>query len=171
MYNCKKCGAKNLRAEDMDRGREGRPSLSCCKKCRHKSQYQNKLRKPKFHLFHMAKHRAKRNGLPFDLTIDDFDIPQYCPVLGIKLKPGLGKLHDASPSLDRIKPEMGYVKDNVVVISYKANRMKSNATTEEVEKLAKWMRDSESADNTEGRLENIPEPVTTNTLSLCKTAE
>jgi hypothetical protein len=80
----------------------------------------------------MAKHRAKRKGLPFDLAIEDIAIPERCPMLGILLVRGTDKLHDASPTLDRIRAAKGYVKENIRVISYKANRAKNNLTLEEM---------------------------------------
>ena len=46
-----------------------------------------------------------------------------------------GVLGDDSPSLDRIVSSLGYVKGNIRVISYKANRVKSNATLEELRKV------------------------------------
>lgn len=85
-----------------------------------------------------ARNRAKTKGLPFDLTEDDIDIPVFCPVLGIKLERGVegtGR-SDASPSLDRIVPERGYVKGNVVVVSNRANRMKNDGSPEELRRLA-----------------------------------
>lgn len=46
---------------------------------------------------------------------------------------------DASPTLDRIHPDIGYVPGNVMVISAKANRMKNNASLEELKALVIWM--------------------------------
>jgi len=42
-----------------------------------------------------------------------------------------------SPTLDRLVPELGYVKGNIRVISYKANAMKSDASIQEIEKFSK----------------------------------
>ena len=61
-------------------------------------------------------------------------------MLGISLEQGNGRVHDASPALDRLDNAKGYVKGNVVVISYKANRMKSNATIDEIVRLGEWAR-------------------------------
>ena len=69
-------------------------------------------------------------------------VPEFCPVLGIKLVPynnGSG-FHIDSPSLDRIKPELGYIKGNVRVISNRANLLKNNATVEELEKVLEDLR-------------------------------
>lgn len=87
---------------------------------------------PQQSMWAMAKIRAKQKGLPFDLAITDIVIPEKCPMLGITLVQGDGKLHDSSPTLDRQIPERGYVKGNVRVISYKANRAKNNLTLEEM---------------------------------------
>lgn len=81
-----------------------------------------------------AKQRAKKYGLPFDITYKDIVIPECCPYLGIKLVPFS---EWSSPSLDKIIPELGYVKGNIQVISTKANTMKNNATHDELVRFAK----------------------------------
>ena len=134
----------------MSDGRNGKPSQSTCKKCRCAAQYACKLAHPKQGLLNWAARRVKISGLPYTLTVDDFEIPEFCPVLGLPLKVGKGKLHDFSPTLDRRVPELGYVKGNVDVISYKANRMRNNATLGELKALVHWL---ENKDNTEGRPE------------------
>jgi actin-related protein len=80
-----------------------------------------------------AKQRAKKYGLPFDITYKDIVIPECCPYLGIKLVPFS---EWSSPSLDKIIPELGYVKGNIQVISTKANTMKNNATQAELVRFA-----------------------------------
>lgn len=90
------------------------------------------------HMVNSARSRAKRRGLEFSLTKDDLTIPEYCPILGIKLTfDGPGKEH--SPSLDRIDNSGGYTLDNVQVISWRANRIKSDATKEELLAIAATM--------------------------------
>lgn len=83
-----------------------------------------------------AKERAEKLGLPFNITEEDVIIPERCPVLGIPLEIGNGRPMPNSPSLDRIVPELGYVKGNVIVVSHKANTIKNNATPEEIRKVA-----------------------------------
>jgi hypothetical protein len=67
---------------------------------------------------------------------------KLCPVLGIKMTryTGRGGPMDDSPTLDRIVNELGYVSGNVRVISNKANRIKTNATCEEVALVLADMR-------------------------------
>ena len=79
-----------------------------------------------------AKNRAKAKGLDFDLELSDIVIPEVCPLLGIPLIKGDGKIHDGSPSLDRKDPKRGYTKDNVWIISQLANKIKNNATSTDV---------------------------------------
>lgn len=86
-----------------------------------------------------AKARAKALDLPFDLTVNDVTLPEVCPVFGTKLV-WSDRIADDTPSLDRFVPEKGYVKDNVAFISYKANRIKSNGTVNDIERVVAWMR-------------------------------
>jgi hypothetical protein len=85
-----------------------------------------------------ARRRAREHNLPFDLKFSDIVIPERCPVLGIPLIRGKGKQHAGSPSLDRIIPNLGYVRGNVVVVSLRANRLKSNATLDEIRAIARF---------------------------------
>lgn len=90
-----------------------------------------------------AKSRAKKEGIPFNLTKEDIEIPEVCPVLGIRLElkvPSRGErgnwlTHFNSPSIDKIIPDLGYVKDNVWIIGYRANSLKRDASFEEIERL------------------------------------
>lgn len=82
-----------------------------------------------------AKERARKKGVPFDIEIKDIVIPEFCPVLGIPIIIGEGKPIANSPSLDRIIPEKGYVKGNIVVVSQKANTIKNDATVAELRKV------------------------------------
>ena len=108
-------------------------SVANRKKARDKGQQDFKYRM-KRHLA-SAKTRAKQKGLAFDLTVDDLDIPDVCPILGLPFEL-TGPRSKMSPSLDRIVPELGYTKDNVRIISDLANRMKQEATKEELEAFA-----------------------------------
>lgn len=90
-------------------------------------------------LFQLARQRAKRKGLPFAITVADIIVPEFCPVLGVKLEIGTGCMQRCSPTLDRVIPELGYVPGNVAVISLRANTMKQDATAAELRVLADWI--------------------------------
>ena len=94
----------------------------------------------KKYLLRGAKQRALRQEVTFDITLSDINIPEYCPLLNIKLVKHVGnKLAgtDNSPSIDKIIPELGYVRGNVWVISNRANRLKNDATLEELRLLVR----------------------------------
>lgn len=100
----------------------------------------HRLRKtnPEYLLHKWAKVRARKKQLPFNITPKDIFIPQYCPILGIELKPDDRGFRSSSPSLDRITPELGYVKGNIQVISLRANLLKRDASLEDLIKLGQW---------------------------------
>jgi hypothetical protein len=85
------------------------------------------------------KYRAKQKGLPFNLTLEDLPVPERCPVLGIPLFMRSGPFHDNSPSIDRLVPGKGYVKGNVAIVSYRANRIKDYGTLDELRKVVAYL--------------------------------
>lgn len=87
--------------------------------------------------------RARKKNVPFDLTTDYLLSiwTNECPVLGVNLLFMCSKNNpNNQATLDRIKPELGYVKGNVVYISNLANRIKSNATSEQIKAVANWLK-------------------------------
>ena len=96
--------------------------------------------RPQAGMFYSAKKRAKKSGVPFSIGIDDIAIPDFCPVLGLKLVVGAGSGAPNSPTLDKIIPHAGYVKGNIQVISRKANTMKSDASFEELKMFSDWVK-------------------------------
>lgn len=87
-----------------------------------------------------AKSNGKLHGVPFDLELSDIKIPEFCPLLGLKLDPGAPDRAHNLPSLDKIIPELGYVKGNVHVISWRANKLKSNATFDEIHRMSAGLK-------------------------------
>ena len=108
-------------------------------KVRERSKLYRENNKEKTLLKH-ARTRARKKGLPFSITEKDIVIPDVCPVLGIPLFSGEGHMIDNSPNLDRIFPEKGYVPGNVRVISQRANRIKNDATVEEMRAVLRDMQ-------------------------------
>jgi hypothetical protein len=90
-------------------------------------------------LFNNAKMRAKSRDLPFDLSVSDIVVPEFCPVLGVKLEVAVGHAKANSPSIDRIDPSKGYTRDNICVISYKANTIKNDATLEQLREVVRYV--------------------------------
>lgn len=87
---------------------------------------------PRRRMLKAARCRAKRLDVPFDLTKEDILVPSLCPILGIPISSSLDQVPvDETPSLDRIVPELGYIKCNVRVISFRANTIKNSGSLDE----------------------------------------
>ena len=76
--------------------------------------------------------RVYDKGLEFNLNSEDIILPINCPLLNVPLDYGVSESNDFSPSIDRIDPTKGYVKDNIQVLSFLANRMKNSATPDQL---------------------------------------
>ena len=90
------------------------------------------------------KKRAERKNVPVSVTSEYLKkfVPDdmICPVLGIKMEVGQKISNVNSPSIDRIIPEKGYVPGNIIVVSNKANGIKSNATPDEIIKVGNFYK-------------------------------
>lgn len=94
-------------------------------------------------LYNRLKNSAKKRGIQFSLTLVDLNnltFPISCPILGIPLKHNRGRAKDDSYSIDRIDSSKGYEIDNIIVVSWRANRLKNNATTEELELISRFYK-------------------------------
>lgn len=85
-----------------------------------------------------SRKRALRMGWEFNLTsqfiIELMRVTTMCPYLGCELTHD-GKSNTLA-SLDRVDSNRGYTTDNVQIISYLANLMKSHANDNELERFA-----------------------------------
>jgi hypothetical protein len=152
---CSLCGQqKDSSCFSVDRRKSSGYRSSCreCNKVRYKEyHFKNKdaikVKKKQYYndrpervLLESAIHRAKLKKLECNITVDDIVIPDICPILGIKLFKGHGKKCDNSPTLDRIDNDKGYIKGNVIVVSNRANTIKSYGTYEEHIKVAEFLK-------------------------------
>jgi len=98
---------------------------------------------PAFAKFRKVRARAKQTGIPFRARVEDFEIPEVCPVLGIPLRReyGTGKAKGDSPSVDRVIPSLGYVTGNIRVMSNRANLLKNDASLEELKSLVSYVEE------------------------------
>lgn len=139
-YKCRSCSAKEFVAFRASEGYIKRLAKS-------KTQRRaSKIKTPVAHwariAFYNAKQRAKVMGVPFTITKEWLcdHAPIVCPLLEITLLYGADKSADNVASVDRKDSRGGYTPDNCCIISFKANRMKNNATVAELELLVKNMR-------------------------------
>lgn len=155
MKKCSKCKVTKQVVEFNKHSRTKDGYYSQCRLCASQSKIQHRLdnrermqikdrayyrQAIKRKMLAGAKKRSGRKNWLFDLMVEDIIIPEVCPVLGIPLFVGDDTCSDNSPTLDRIDPNGFYTKDNVQVISLRANRIKNDATLEELEALVMYMR-------------------------------
>ncbi len=114
-----------------------------CKKCsakirettRRNNDWKNDAKKI---LYSNAKQRAKKSNIPFTITKEDIEIPDTCPVFGFPLKREDRETWMNAPSIDRIDNTKGYIKENIIVVSRRANILKKDATIDELQKLSEY---------------------------------
>lgn len=125
---CKKCSNehKKLWNRNLSKERKKQDVL--------KSKERRKKNRVEYVLYN-AKSRAKAKNLEFDLTVDNIFLPEYCPVLGIKLEWNENKTKANSYSIDRVDNTKGYTHDNTIIVSLRANRLKNDATLEELKSV------------------------------------
>ena len=94
-----------------------------------------------------ARARAKNIlcNIDIDYMMSIYPKDDRCPVLGFKFELGLDN-PPPTHSIERIIPKKGYVKGNVIVISKRANLIKSDASSDELEKVATFFKNLEDKD-------------------------
>jgi len=125
-HTCVECSRTDLYQSDRDRYRAMENTMS----------YQ----------FRQRRNQALKKGITFTVELADIEQPEFCPVLGIKLNYSwggkTGNLRDpAKATLDKVIPELGYVSGNVFIISWRANKLKSDMTFEELEKIMNYIKE------------------------------
>jgi hypothetical protein len=75
-----------------------------------------------------ARARARKAGVPCTIVPQDIFIPDECFACGVAIQPSPGKQGGsaASPSLDRVDRDRGYVRGNVWVICQGCNAAKGH---------------------------------------------
>ena len=140
-------GARKVEAPPLEivaRTRQRNPTPEMERERSRRNIRNSRLRNPLRFILWQKKGQARYHGIEFNLSIRDFPdgIPATCPVLGIPIDPFGGGVcgNRNSPSFDRIDPNKGYVPGNVVIISWRANRLKSDCvSTEEMQKVADYV--------------------------------
>ncbi len=165
MKECTKCGVSKNSSEFFRATKEKSGLKSRCKLCEkvdaqeridrdpehhkammlksyHKRRIEVIAEDPSFFIWRRTKISAKNRGLDFNLEPSDIRIPAVCPVYGMPLviadKRGderIGPHLENVATIDRVDPARGYVKGNVQIVSFKANRLKSDCTPEHFRKM------------------------------------
>jgi len=143
---CFKCGEVKPLSE-FNKNKTKKNGISThCKVCHAVYAKKHSMSRPFYRTMTHARHRAAQYGLEFDLTEAYLEAiwTGYCPVFGIKFNlPGATSKMPQTPTLDRVIPHKGYTQGNVVWISDFANRIKMEATSEEIQAVATWLQQTE----------------------------
>lgn len=129
------------RSDKTDRARPN----PACRDCSKRMQEEAKQKRVWYHrkvasILCNCRTRARAMGVEFTLTREDIIIPERCPVFGVTFEDECSKkgryfAHSFSPSIDRIDNARGYTKDNIVIVSCRANSIKGDATLEELREV------------------------------------
>lgn len=120
-----------------------------CIECKKAKRIRNKAKNPRRtwagDIVRQARYRAARANPPIPHTVTaayvHSIIPDACPIFGTEFVfRGNKKMIPESPSLDRLDPKLGYVPGNVVIISVKANLIKSAYGSEDILKVGEWLK-------------------------------
>jgi hypothetical protein len=139
-YKCTRCSKSKNYVEFRYKERGWKDIIgfyrqSYCRDCEGQWQKDKRDESPHYRLFLTARRRAKEKKLNFNIT------PEYvlkiwpkdncCPIFKTQFKSGLEN-KKVLPTIDKIIPEKGYIKGNIVIISFVANQIKSNVVDVEL---------------------------------------
>lgn len=93
-----------------------------------------------YRLHMYAKKRARQHDIPFDIDITDVVVPLTCPITLEVMIFNRGTFQRNSASLDRVDPTKGYVKGNIQVISWAANKAKAELTPDMIHRLSEYIK-------------------------------
>jgi len=148
MKLCKKCKIKKKNSEFSKETRSKDGLFSWCKSCYgvYDKEYRTTKEGYLKNALSGAKNRSKNKQVAFDLDIEYLHsiATDKCPVFNVDLKyissfNGSGYADPYAAALDKVIPELGYTKGNVVFISQWANTIKSNATEVQLYAVADWL--------------------------------
>ena len=140
---CKVCG-KLLPLEEFHKNslnkKDGHDNR--CKHCRSIMAHNERENNYFVHYCITKRSECKRKNIPYDLDASYLEEiwTGECPIFHTSLSRNhKGRGSSNSAHLDRIDPNKGYVKGNVAWISGRANRIKYNASIEELKQIVDWM--------------------------------
>jgi hypothetical protein len=149
---CRKCRAVQDISEFAFRS-ERQSYRSICKGCKRiaqKERYNNHRTNSWFKLkCTRARSRSQHIRIPFDLTPEYLESiwTGFCPVTGIELLQDVERTHPQLAEIDRMIPELGYVQGNVTFMSTRMNRLKNDATLNELQSLCDWLKQTKGEQN------------------------
>lgn len=130
---CNCCGV-DTPINEMVKSKQNKDGVgSYCLKCMKVKSLEQRKKNPLRTMISNTKSSAKKRNIFFNLTEEDLIIPEYCKYLEIKLTINAGQgILDSAATIDRIDNNKGYTKDNIQIISHKANTIKNNLSINEL---------------------------------------
>lgn len=122
-----------------------------------KMDYTSEYDRKRGYIIRNLKSSAKRRNIEFNLKYSDLELPEFCPLLNVKLEynsEGEFNLQNHA-TVDRIDNSKGYIKGNVIIISRLANNMKNEANFEQLLLFYKNIEKLISIYKTQGALGSI----------------
>lgn len=138
-YRCRACDVKyQAQRRDANKDQFAEYSREYQRGRRQDFEYRLKM------LLNASKQRARDKDRLHDITVDDikalYPVDGCCPIFGLKLEFNGAGFRDSSPSIDRIDSTKGYTRDNIQIISWKANRIKGAASLQDLEMLVAYLK-------------------------------
>lgn len=138
-YRCRSCD-KNYQSKRREENKNTSLEYGRKYQAKRRQDFDYRLRM----LLNASKQRASLKNREHTITLEDikelYPVDGKCPVFGFDLEFNSGGFRETSPSIDRIDSSKGYTKDNIQIISWKANRIKSYATVEELETVVSYLK-------------------------------
>ena len=101
--------------------------------------FEDDVKKAMSAAFTRKRENSKRSKWGWELERTDITYPLTCPILGIELDWMAGSRQENSPSFDRLDSSKGYVKGNVIICSWRANRIKNDGSSKEHLQIADFL--------------------------------
>lgn len=141
---CNKC-MRLLTVDKFYRHKTNKDGLfGKCKNCHYRISYSDTVKRLddwRYRLFFYSKTNARKRGVEHTISQSDIILSDTCVYLGVKIDYSVRENDNEIrayniPSLDRIDSTKGYIPGNIQVISYLANRMKQDATIDQLVSFA-----------------------------------
>lgn len=91
-------------------------------------KHESDLSKAMSRRFIQKRQNVKKGKVEWSILPSDIVFPTVCPILGIELDWFTDYRAENSPSFRRLDKTKGYVPGNVIICSYRANRLKKEIT-------------------------------------------
>ena len=140
----------------LSNGQGSRPVSPTCKPCTSDINFETRRRDIKKTTYRRYRYQMRAEGNDYDMTFEEFEREVWpwdnrCPILGHELKYyptedrggkwAGGRHYPYTPCVDHIDPREELSKNNVQVISWRANELKGDAIPEEIHLLSIYMKD------------------------------